>query len=203
MDNLKERLQEIVETSYRLLCNKIVGGLVDVDNEASMQMQLGVIMKTIGQLYEFSPEDRFSITLERVVKRDDIQTWKSKGKARIDIVLTLSNNKETCSAALELKYFPKSDGETVTDNRFYVLADMENLETYRRLGIADICYFILYTTNQNYTTDTRSGVKIGNDEPLSGKIESNNRTVTLKGCHKLQWDIYDDGKHCFLLHFII
>lgn len=86
MNNLKERLQEIVETSYRLLCNKIVGGLVDVDNEASMQMQLGVIMKTLGQLYEFSPEDRFSITLERVVKSDDIQTWKSKGKARIDIV---------------------------------------------------------------------------------------------------------------------
>lgn len=50
MNNLKERLQEIVEMSYRLLCNKIVGGLVDVDNEASMQMQLGVIMKTIGQL---------------------------------------------------------------------------------------------------------------------------------------------------------
>ena len=198
MNNLKERLQEIVETSYRLLCNKIVGGLVDVDNEASMQMQLGVIMKTIGQLYEFSPEDRFSITLERVVKSDDIQTWKSKGKARIDIVLTLSNNKETCTAALELKYFPKSDGETVTDNRFYVLADIENLETYRHLGIADLCYFVLYTTNKNYTTDARSSIKIGNEDTISGEISSNSRIVKLSGSHKLHWDIYEDGKHCFL-----
>lgn len=202
MNNLKERLQEIVETSYRLLCNKIVGCLVDIDNEASMQMQLGVIMKTIGHLYEFSPEDRFSITLERIVKSDNIQTWKSKGKARIDIVLTLSNNKETCSAALELKFFPKSDGETVTDNRFYVLADLENLETYRHLGIADLCYFILYTTNQNYTTDTRSGVKIGNEDTISGEISSNNRIVKLSGSHKLHWDIYEDGKHCFLLQQI-
>lgn len=202
METLKERLQEIVETSYRLLCNKIVGGLVDVDNETSMQMQLGVIMKTIGQLYEFSERDRFSISLEHVVKDDAIQTWKSKGKARIDIMLTLSDGKNSCSAALELKYFPKSDGETVTDNRFYMLADFENLETYLRLGMSDLGYFILYTTNKNYTTDTRSGVKIGNEEAAGRSITSNGRTVNLRGSYQLHWDTYEDGKHCFLLQQI-
>lgn len=200
--DLRERLQEIVQISYRLLCNKIAGGLVEVDNEASMQMQLGVIMKTIGQLYEFSEHDRFSITLEHVVKDDAIQTWKSKGKARIDIMLTVSKGRDTCSAALELKYFPKSDGETVTDNRFYMLADLENLEAYRRLGMADLGYFILYTTNKNYTTDTRSGVKIGNEKPIERTTTSNNRTVNITGSYKLHWDIYDDGKHCFLLQQI-
>ena len=199
METLKERLQEIVETSYRLLCNKIVGGLVEVDNEASMQMQLGVIMKTIGQLYEFSEHDRFSITLEHVVKDDAIQTWKSKGKARIDIMLTLYDGRNSCSAALELKYFPKADGETVTDNRFYMLADLENLETYLRLGMADLGYFILYTTNKNYTTDARSGVKIGNEEAVEGPVTSNGRTVNLSGSYQLRWDTYKDGKHCFLL----
>ncbi len=199
METLQDRLREIVRISYSLLCNKIVGGLIDVDNEASLQLQLGVIMKTIGQMYEFTPEDRFSIVLEHVVKDEAIQTWKSKGKARIDVMLTLTDGKDTCSAAIEMKYFPKAEGETVTDNRFFMLADIENLETYLRLGEAGLGYFMLYTTNNNYTTDTRSGVKIGNDEPISGQIKSNNRTVNLTGSYQLHWDTYNNGKHCFLL----
>lgn len=36
VETLQNRLQEIVQTSYRLLCNKITGGLIEVDNEASV-----------------------------------------------------------------------------------------------------------------------------------------------------------------------
>ena len=164
-----------------------------------MQMQLGTIMKTLGQMYEFSPEDRFSIVLEHVVRHEELNTWKSKGKARIDILLTLTSREETCSAAIELKYFPKSEGETVTDNRFAMLGDIENIEAYLRLGMADLGYFILYTTNKNYLTDTRSGVEIGNEKPVTGTRESNNRTVNLASSYQLHWDTYDDCKHCFLL----
>lgn len=199
MDTLKDRMNSIVQSSYDLLCKKIVGGAIIVDNEASMQMQLGTIMKTLGQMYEFSPEDRFSIVLEHAVRHEVLNTWKSKGKARIDILLTLTSGKETCSAAIELKYFPKSEGETVTDNRFAMLGDIENLEAYLRLGMTDLGYFILYTTNKNYLTDTRSGVEIGNETPVTGTIESNNRTVNLAGSYQLHWDTYDDCKHCFLL----
>lgn len=202
LETLQDRLQEIIKTSYRLLCNKIVGGLIEVDNEASLQLQLGVIMRTIGQMYEFSPKDRFSVVLEHVVRDETIQTCKSKGKARIDVMLTLTSGNKTCTAAIELKYFPKTDGETITDNRFSMLADIENLETYLRLGKADLGYFMLYTTNKNYTTDSRSGVKIGNEDAITGEIASNNRIVNLTGAYKLQWDTYNMDKHCFLLQEI-
>lgn len=203
MKTLKERLQEIVNMSYHLLCNKIAGGLISVDNEASMQLHLGVIMKTIGQMYEFTPKDRFTIVLEHVLKDKNIKTFKSNGTARIDVLLTLSDAKETCSAALELKFFPKKDdGETVTNNRFSMLADMENLETYLRLGKTDLGYFMLYTTNRNYLTDNRSGVKIGNEKPVGGIIESNKRKVQILGSYKLSWDKYDGDKHLFLLQEI-
>lgn len=199
VETLQNRLQEIVQTSYRLLCNKITGGLIEVDNEASLQMQFGVIMRTIGQLYEFSPKDRFSIVLEHVVRNENIQTWKSKGKARVDVMLTLTNGDETCTAVIEMKYFPKTDGETITDNRFSMLADIENLETYIQLGIANLGFFMLYTTNKNYMTDSRSMVKIGNEAAITGKIVSNNRTINLKSNYELQWDAYNEDKHCFLL----
>ena len=199
METLRERMKSIVQTSYSILCNKIVGGVIDVDNEASLQLQLGVIMKSLGQMYEFSPHDRFSIVLEHVVKHEKIHTWKSRGKARIDVMLTLTDGNESCNAAIELKYFPKTDGETVTDNRFAMLADIENLETYLRLGECNLGYFMLYTTNNNYMTDVRSGVKIGNEERVTGQIISNNRKVTLTGSYKLHWNVYDNDKHCFLI----
>lgn len=39
-----ERLRQIVQISYELLCNKIVGGSITIQNEACLQMHLGVIL---------------------------------------------------------------------------------------------------------------------------------------------------------------
>lgn len=199
MDTLEQRLDCIVRTSYRLLCKKIVGGVVSVDNEASLQLQFGVILKTIGQLYEFSRADHFSIVLERVVEDKRIQTWKSHGRARIDVCIMLTDGTKTKTAAIELKFFPKSEGETITDNRFAMLMDIENLETYKKVNVANLGYFLLYTTNKNYLTDSRSSVKIGNGSPIEKETNSNKRTVTIEGSYTLDWDTYSNDNYFLLL----
>ena len=100
-------LTEIVDISYRVLCNKIVSQSINIPNEASLQLQLGVILKQVGQLYEFSTEDRFAIQLEDV--QDISATQKSKkGKARYDIMLTLENGVDKSTVAIELKHFKKA-----------------------------------------------------------------------------------------------
>ncbi len=199
METLKERLESIIQISYNIICNKIVGGLVHLDNEASLQLQIGVVLKAIGQMYEFEPDDRFSIVLEHEIRDEKLNTWKSKGRARIDAFLTLANKNNSCSAAIEIKYFPKAEGETVTDNRFAMLGDIENLENYFALGQADLCYFFLYTTNKNYLTDSRSMVKIGNEQPVTGSILSNNRLVSILGNYQLRWDTFNNDNNYFLL----
>ena len=70
---LKDRLREIVDISYRILCNKIVSKSISISNEASFQLQFGVILKQIGQLYEFDEKDRFYIQLEDVQTIDVTQ----------------------------------------------------------------------------------------------------------------------------------
>ena len=77
---LKERLIEIVETSYRILCNKIVLQSINIPNESSFQLHFGVILKQIGLLYEFEDGDRFSIQLEDVQSINSTQKRKN-GKA--------------------------------------------------------------------------------------------------------------------------
>ena len=204
--SLKERLTEIVDISYRVLCNKIVSQSINIPNEASLQLQLGVILKQVGQLYEFSTEDRFIIQLEDV--QDINATQKSKnGKARCDIMLTLENGVDKSTVAIELKHFKKasknSSSETITDNRFSIWCDLENLENYKEVFSQKnqelIGYEILYTNNPNYANPgSTSYVKLGHGIVMNpGEYESNGRKVTLRNEYTFNWDIYPDD-NCFL-----
>lgn len=193
--SLCARLEQIVGTAYMLLCNKIAGNNIDIPNEASLQMQLGVMLKQIGQLYEFANNDHFSVALE--TWQDIEASEKSrKGRARCDISLQLTDGDETQEAAIEIKYFKRSKNEAVTDNRFALLLDLENLEHYKAKQPDLLCYEIVYTDNGNYTqTDNRSKIRItpiisGNKEPYAG------RSITLQKSYSSIWDSY--GNHHFL-----
>ena len=196
-----DRLKEIVDISYKLLCHKIVNENISIQNEASMQMQLGVILKQVGQLYEFSLKDRFSVELE--TWQDITPTSKStKGRARCDISLKITNGEETSEAAIELKYFKySSTNEAVTDNRFSLLLDLKNLEQYKYKNNKLLCYEIVFTDNENYTkADNRSKIKI--TPTISGYIKTNTTaknydTIELNNTYSSKWDSYSK-KHHFL-----
>ena len=191
---IEERLKQIIETSYKLLCYKIVNEGIFVENEASLQLQFGVILKQIGQLYEFSKNDRFAVNLE--TWQDISSTSKSnKGKARCDISIEFTNGTLTQKAAIELKYFKNSATEAVTDNRFSLLLDLENLEQYKTNDPNLLCYEIVYTNNENYTKlNNRSKIKItpeisGNTEPYAG------RRIKLQRSYPSIWESYAKVYH--------
>lgn len=191
---IEERLKQIIDTSYKLLCYKIVNEGIIVENEASLQMQFGVILKQIGQLYEFGKNDHFAVKLE--TWQDISSTLKSnKGRARCDISLEFASGTTIRKAAIELKYFKHSANEAVTDNRFSLLLDIDNLEQYKTNNPGLLCYEVVYTDNENYTKlDNRSKIKItptvfGNTEPYAG------RTITLQKSYSSIWDSYAKEHH--------
>ena len=202
---LAERLQEIVDLSYRILCNKVAAGNVSIPNEASMQMQFGTILNSVGKLYEVDKHDRFTIELESP-KEIEASAKSSKGIARCDIYIALARNKSKATAAIELKHFRKGPNEAVTDNRFFVLQDLENLEHYMEKEPKLQCYEIVYTDNLNHTIN-KAGltVNIGHKaQAPSQLIYTQNREVNLKGGHTFLWDIYGskESAHCFMkVHF--
>lgn len=158
-------IREVVNYSYKLLMQKmrivndpvLEGGCLAIENEASMQLELGVILKTIGHLYEFTPNDKFIVLLEKKEKLDGaIKTNKSDNEfknyaARIDIYIEYNDAK----AVLELKYLLKRNGAE-PDNRFRVYADLYNLELCQQKGY-DLCFFILVTDNEKYVDGTIKG----------------------------------------------
>lgn len=202
INELKERLAIIVNNSYFVFCNKIANEEIKIHNEASMQLQLGVIIKQFGTLYTFSPKEHFVIHLE---SHEEIpSTQKSaKGKARCDIKLELIDEERKISALafIELKYFKYGKGsETVTDNVYSLYADLENLEQYQKENSNSICYEILYTNNGNYSKSNDNKYKISDSYTIKpGEYENTkNRKVIIKGEYKLHWDKYKEPKHNFL-----
>ena len=189
----QERLERIVDTAYEILCGKVASGSITIENEAAFQLQLSVILEQLGRLYELAPNDRFSISLEKVVDNLSQKTTKStNGKARCDIVLQLQN----AQTAIELKCFIP-DGNTtepVTENRFKVLCDIENLEQYKKdHGFTG--YEIVYTNNKNHP----SSKAIGENGIAKGvhTINKNQKSVTLKATYQCNWNEYSNT-HFFL-----
>ena len=200
---LKERLECIVDQSYNILCQQIAKGRFTVNNEASFQLQFAVILKSVGQLYEFDQNDRFFVELEENINLKT-KTCKSANKrARCDIWLSITSSyNRSAECSIELKCFRKSKWETTTDNRFSILKDIENLEHYHNQNNNLICYEIVYTNNSGYANEKSSSyLTIGNGCECSGVIISNNRTVTLQDKYIFTWDEYLNNKkkgHFFL-----
>ncbi|MCF2861771.1 hypothetical protein ABMY44_06330 [Pseudoalteromonas sp. Cnat2-41] len=148
--NHEDRIKQIVEIAYDRLSGKITGQRIEVSNEASLQLQLASILKTLGELYEETPDERFNIELEKNVTLAGGTFEKSKTeKAKIDIWFSLENVKtgEKHSCAIELKFFKKLNHRE-PNNRYDVFKDLHNLECYD--GFVDVGFLLVATDHPHY-----------------------------------------------------
>ena len=195
--NFKNRLIEIIETSFRLLEMKTANGGIISKNEASFQLELGYILKVVGQLYEFQPNEKFHLELENYI---DLKTKsiKSKSKkARVDIYLEFGNENQKIKSAIELKFLKKQNHRE-PNNRYDVFKDISNLEAYKENGI-DLCYFYISTDHSHYVNqeyyspdtsdfDFRNGANYISGNQLEYKTaKPYGQPITLKGNYHFKW----------------
>ena len=144
----KEALKEIILLGFQILQKKITGGLIDFNNEASIQMQFGIILNTIGKLYESNQNDVFNIELESNFFINTNFIKSGSNKAKIDIAMCFGNNDAFSTAAIELKYLKKSNFRE-PNNRYDVFCDISNLEKYKE-DYFDIGYLLVLTDHEHY-----------------------------------------------------
>lgn len=194
--------EEIVETAYRLLINKLANGGIQAKNESSFQLELGYILKTLGQLYEFRVVDKFHLEFETYIQLSE-QSIKSKSdKARIDLLINYKDDNSTTKATIELKFF-KKENHREPNNRYDVFKDLSNLEQYKNNGI-DLCYFILstdhshYVTQESFSTDTgdfdfRDGREYKSGTVLQYRtVKPYGPDLKLNRDYKFKWDMVND-----------
>ncbi|PKG54947.1 MULTISPECIES: hypothetical protein [Halomonadaceae] len=203
--NHEERIKQIVEIAYDRLCGKITGQRIEVSNEASLQLQLASILKTLGELYEETPDERFIIELEKNVTLGSGTFVKSKTeKAKIDIWFSLENvkNAEKHSCAIELKYFKKTNHRE-PNNRYDVFKDLHNLERYG--GFVNAGYLLVATDHPHYINQDNFSPDTGDFDFREGRSYSAGtellyRTsnpygppITLKGTYDFSWRAVETG----------
>lgn len=159
--------EEIVETAYRLLINKLANGGIHAKNESSFQLELGYILKTLGQLYEFRVVDQFHLEFETFIQLTERSIKNKTDRARVDLLIHYKDDKTTTKAAIELKFF-KKENHREPNNRYDVFKDLSNLELYKDNGI-DLCYFILSTDHSHYVTQENFSIETGDFDFRDGK----------------------------------
>lgn len=196
-ENFKNRLNEIIETSFRLLEKKIANGGIISKNEASFQLELGYILKVVGQLYEFQPNEKFHLELENYINLKTTSIKSKSKKARVDIYLEFGNENQKIKSAIELKFLKKKNHRE-PNNRYDIFKDISNLEAYKENGI-DLCYFYIstdhshYVNQEKYSIDTadfdfRDGAEYKNGKRLNYNTEKPyGDPIELKGNYKFEW----------------
>ena len=200
--NYKDLIKVIIEDSYNILLAQISKGRLIIDNEASLQLQFSYILKVIGELHQFSPDDLFSIKLETPFL-SDVELAKSKSKkAKIDITVSMENRlqKESkVSCAIELKYFHKANHRE-PNNRYDAFNDLLNLEEYVYSNQYTFGVFILGTdhlhyVNQNIYSENTSDFDMRDDKTYkAGSLLEYKTTnpygpvIQLKDDYVFKWD---------------
>ena len=157
-ENQIKLTEEIIETAYKLLTNKLGFGGLTARNESAFQLEFGYILKTLGQLYEFRLVDKFHLEFETYISLNETSAKSKSDRARVDLLLKYQDNDSLTTAAIELKFF-KKENHREPNNRYDVFKDISNLELYKSNGI-DLCFFILatdhshYSFQENYSPDT-------------------------------------------------
>jgi hypothetical protein len=195
----QDRLKEIIALSFESLYEKINGGLVVVENEASLQLQLSSILKTLGELFVYRRDEIFSIELEKpVILTEGVFNKSNSSKARIDIFISIENitTEEKHNCAIELKFFKKANHRE-PNNRYDVFKDVQNLENYGEFTDYGVLLVATdhehYVSQESYSEDTsdfdfRNGSKYKAGEILEYKTKvPYGDPIALKGSYQFKW----------------
>lgn len=142
--------RRIITLAYEILRKKVAGGIVVINNEASLQLQLGAILQTLGPLFEFDTRDRFIIELE-----GRLPALAPAHDAEVDILISLGDETRFSTCAIELKYFKKENGREPL-SRYDAFVDLARLEAFRQRHV-DSAYFIVGTDNPHFVSHPKYG----------------------------------------------
>ena len=202
-----DRLIRTFDLAYECLRRKINGGRISVDNEASLQLHFGSLLKSVGELLEVERDEFFSIELEKAISLPHGTFGKSRSeKAKVDVFFSFTNaaTNEKHSCAVEMKFFKKKNHRE-PNNRYDVFADIHNLENYG--SFADHCFLLVATDHDHYVSQSSYSKDTSDFDFRHGRTYTAGTTATyrtavpygdpiaLVGSYPFAWDTTADGLH--------
>jgi hypothetical protein len=131
MINFENRIRKIIDFCWDSFSAKVGGGLIDVNKEASMQLNFAYLLKNTVDLALHHDDELIEIELETGIPIN-------KRMRECDIVVKISKGEDVCFLPIEMKcykYLASSGGKRGAVDIFYkdVYADLELLEAYAKV----------------------------------------------------------------------
>ena len=131
MDNLVKRINNIIEICWESFSAKVGCGLIEINKEASMQLNFAYLLKNTIDLAIHNEDEKITIELETSILVNG-------GTKECDIVIKISKEDEVTYIPIELKCYKQFQVNGIptagyTKFRDYVHDDLHLLEQYSLL----------------------------------------------------------------------
>ena len=194
-DELPARMRAAISLAWSLFARKVGGGLIEINKEASMQLQFGYILQQVLPLITFHKSEKLDLELETGVRVGNTT-------CEIDILLAGTSESKSHRIAVELKCYrtlASSGGKRGATDIFMkdVYEDLAILESYVECGHANEGIALVMNdmeplvrprdkTAKCWHYDISHGAVFGPtvlNTPIGGK----DVTIALRNSYRLEW----------------
>lgn len=206
-EDFVKRLKSSVSEAWKIFRFKAGNGMMNINKEASMQLQYACILQNLMPLILYGNDEKIEIELEKTVKLDNGST------CEVDVFVTGRKNNIQHTIAVEMKCYKEyaaSGRMRGTTNIFMkdVYVDLEKLERYVSNNICQDKVFLAMTDLESLGSPqkTKKDAKcwdydISNDYKLMPKhiitpIGGKEQSITISGEYNFNW--IKNGGYYFL-----
>jgi len=200
MDELLNRVKNLIETCWSSFSAKVGGGVIAINKEASMQLQFAYLLKNSLDLVIHNSDEEVRVELETTVEVD------SRNR-ECDIMLKVNKGELSVELPIEMKCYKtksSSGGYRGAQDlfRYGVYEDMELLEQYVsgnrvqgfQLSMTDSRNFPFPKSKdgKSWDYDISDGTIIRNGASINTPIGGKPASVTLNKDYEFNWVQYSD-----------
>lgn len=200
MDNLVKRVNDIIEVCWESFSAKIGCGLIEINKEASMQLNFAYLLKNTIDLAIHHEDEKITIELETTINVN--------GKTKeCDIVIKIEKEDKILKLPIEMKCYKElasSGGKRGALDIFFkdVHADIELLESYSKkenflkgimLVMTDFknAVFPVKKNGKYWDYDISHGSKIIGGVTKNTAIGGFDINIKIEGNYSLNWREYN------------
>lgn len=138
---------EIFESGYQILLQKLSQGKPITKKGSSFRQELVNILNSLIDSYEFTPKETFEIKQSVDITLSQVPIDKKQNLCIADLMLNYSDHHINCNTVIDFKFFSQEKNREAED-RYWALRNLYWLELYKKEEIGN-CYLILATDNLN------------------------------------------------------
>lgn len=207
-DKIADKLDFLIKISWELLQKKLQYGFIEINKEASLQLQYANILQSLITTSKYSDNEIIKVILEKTVY---IQNNKPQ---EVDIIIETVDNNQPYVIAIEMKCYrtkTSSGGNRGAMDIFVkdVYEDIEVLENYKSSNRnIKKTYFLAMTDYQNFVLpkdksakywdyDISDGFNLEGPKDFSTPIGGKDVAIHIEGKYNFNWSKIDSNNGVF------